>query len=217
MLRWEAWKRTVYWETDSFVVVSLNMSCWLWWDYWIILFWWRCVICLLLMTLFCFSRLPYWVQSFIPKIFYVTEKAWNYYPYTITEYTVIFNKFFFVISPFKNKNTIFFVVFLHPAFPHFDLHTLRGQQRLYWKRMTSLPFKRKKNQFCTENFVAVFKFNARTASWTYCRLYRYSLRWIESETLQRGGGSAFFPIEKNESWPIGWWLAKCNSTDYVLL
>lgn len=33
---------------------------------------------------FMFSRLPYWIQSFIPKILYVTEKAWNYYPYTLT-------------------------------------------------------------------------------------------------------------------------------------
>ena len=24
----------------------------------------------------------------IPNIFYVTEKAWNYFPYTVTEYTV---------------------------------------------------------------------------------------------------------------------------------
>ncbi|KAJ2949011.1 hypothetical protein O0L34_g5950 [Tuta absoluta] len=30
------------------------------------------------------SHLPYWLQSIVPKIFYVTEKAWNYYPYTIT-------------------------------------------------------------------------------------------------------------------------------------
>lgn len=36
------------------------------------------------------SHLPYWLQSLIPKIFYVTEKAWNYYPYTITEYTCSF-------------------------------------------------------------------------------------------------------------------------------
>ncbi|CAG5046092.1 unnamed protein product [Parnassius apollo] len=36
------------------------------------------------------SHLPYWVQSLIPKIFYVTEKAWNFYPYTITEYTCSF-------------------------------------------------------------------------------------------------------------------------------
>ncbi|XP_026327190.1 cytoplasmic phosphatidylinositol transfer protein 1 [Hyposmocoma kahamanoa] len=36
------------------------------------------------------SHLPYWVQSMIPKIFYVTEKAWNYYPYTVTEYTCSF-------------------------------------------------------------------------------------------------------------------------------
>ncbi|KAL2713899.1 cytoplasmic phosphatidylinositol transfer protein 1 [Vespula squamosa] len=30
------------------------------------------------------SKLPYWIQSVIPKIFYVTEKAWNYYPFTMT-------------------------------------------------------------------------------------------------------------------------------------
>ncbi|KAL6442417.1 hypothetical protein ACFW04_002569 [Cataglyphis niger] len=34
------------------------------------------------------SKLPYWIQSILPRIFYVTEKAWNYYPFTITEYTV---------------------------------------------------------------------------------------------------------------------------------
>lgn len=36
------------------------------------------------------SRLPYWVQSFCPQIFYVIEKAWNYFPYTITEYSCSF-------------------------------------------------------------------------------------------------------------------------------
>ncbi|KAG5330419.1 PITC1 protein, partial [Acromyrmex charruanus] len=30
------------------------------------------------------SKLPYWIQSILPRIFYVTEKAWNYYPFTIT-------------------------------------------------------------------------------------------------------------------------------------
>lgn len=34
-----------------------------------------------------YSRLPHWIQSLIPRIFYVTEKAWNYYPRTVTEYT----------------------------------------------------------------------------------------------------------------------------------
>lgn len=32
------------------------------------------------------SRLPYWIQSFCPLV-YITEKSWNYYPFTITEYT----------------------------------------------------------------------------------------------------------------------------------
>lgn len=36
------------------------------------------------------SRLPYWVQSFCPQIFYVIEKAWNYFPYTLTEYSCSF-------------------------------------------------------------------------------------------------------------------------------
>ncbi|CAI9728900.1 phosphatidylinositol transfer 1-like [Octopus vulgaris] len=30
------------------------------------------------------SRLPGWVQSLIPRIFYVTERAWNFFPHTIT-------------------------------------------------------------------------------------------------------------------------------------
>uniref|UniRef100_A0A8C3RYQ1 Cytoplasmic phosphatidylinositol transfer protein 1 n=1 Tax=Chelydra serpentina TaxID=8475 RepID=A0A8C3RYQ1_CHESE len=30
------------------------------------------------------SKLPSWARAVVPKIFYITEKAWNYYPYTIT-------------------------------------------------------------------------------------------------------------------------------------
>lgn len=37
----------------------------------------------------CFSKLPSWARAVVPKIFYVTEKAWNYYPYTITGNTLI--------------------------------------------------------------------------------------------------------------------------------
>jgi len=36
------------------------------------------------------SRLPSWIAAIVPNIFYVTEKAWNYYPHTITEYTCSF-------------------------------------------------------------------------------------------------------------------------------
>ncbi|XP_014674098.1 PREDICTED: cytoplasmic phosphatidylinositol transfer protein 1-like isoform X2 [Priapulus caudatus] len=36
------------------------------------------------------SRLPSWIRGLIPRIFYVTEKAWNFYPYTKTEYTCSF-------------------------------------------------------------------------------------------------------------------------------
>ena len=30
------------------------------------------------------SRMPGWVQPMIPRIFYITEKGWNYYPFTRT-------------------------------------------------------------------------------------------------------------------------------------
>uniref|UniRef100_A0A8C4T3K0 Cytoplasmic phosphatidylinositol transfer protein 1 n=1 Tax=Erpetoichthys calabaricus TaxID=27687 RepID=A0A8C4T3K0_ERPCA len=30
------------------------------------------------------SKLPSWARAVVPRIFYITEKAWNYYPYTIT-------------------------------------------------------------------------------------------------------------------------------------
>ncbi|KAM3826673.1 cytoplasmic phosphatidylinositol transfer protein 1-like [Vipera latastei] len=36
------------------------------------------------------SKLPSWARAVTPRIFYITEKAWNYYPYTITEYTCSF-------------------------------------------------------------------------------------------------------------------------------
>lgn len=36
------------------------------------------------------SRLPYWVQAVVPQVFFVTEKASNFYPYTVTEYTCSF-------------------------------------------------------------------------------------------------------------------------------
>nr|CAG4645342.1 EOG090X00NX [Lynceus sp. MCZ IZ 141354] len=36
------------------------------------------------------NKLPSWIQALIPRIFYITEKAWNYYPYTLTEYTCSF-------------------------------------------------------------------------------------------------------------------------------
>eukprot|EP00048_Salpingoeca_helianthica_P011288 m.161903 g.161903 ORF g.161903 m.161903 type:complete len:282 (-) comp15201_c3_seq8:3277-4122(-) len=36
------------------------------------------------------SSLPSWVRAAIPSFFHVTEKAWNYFPYTITEYTCPF-------------------------------------------------------------------------------------------------------------------------------
>lgn len=36
------------------------------------------------------SSLPSWIRALIPRFFYVTEKAWNHYPFTITEYSCSF-------------------------------------------------------------------------------------------------------------------------------
>eukprot|EP00123_Amoebidium_parasiticum_P003731 comp15034_c0_seq1/m.11654 comp15034_c0_seq1/g.11654 ORF comp15034_c0_seq1/g.11654 comp15034_c0_seq1/m.11654 type:complete len:186 (-) comp15034_c0_seq1:305-862(-) len=36
------------------------------------------------------GKLGPWLRSMVPKIFYVTERAWNYYPYTYTEYECSF-------------------------------------------------------------------------------------------------------------------------------
>lgn len=42
------------------------------------------LVCKLQQSEFVNSRLPSWIASIVPNIFYITEKAWNYYPYTIT-------------------------------------------------------------------------------------------------------------------------------------
>ncbi|KAL1494514.1 hypothetical protein ABEB36_010100 [Hypothenemus hampei] len=50
------------------------------------------------------NRLPYWIQAIIPRIFYVTEKAWNYYPFTITDYTCSFIPKFHISIETKYEN-----------------------------------------------------------------------------------------------------------------
>lgn len=52
------------------------------------------------------SKLPSWLKAFVPRFFYVIEKAWNFYPYTITEYSVSFiPKFSIRIETrFENNN-----------------------------------------------------------------------------------------------------------------
>ncbi|XP_037532809.1 cytoplasmic phosphatidylinositol transfer protein 1b isoform X1 [Nematolebias whitei] len=52
------------------------------------------------------SKLPSWIKAFVPRFFYVTEKAWNFYPYTITEYSVSFVPRFSIRieTRFENNN-----------------------------------------------------------------------------------------------------------------
>lgn len=52
------------------------------------------------------SKLPSWLKSFVPRIFYVTEKAWNYYPFTVTEYSCSFIPKFSVniLTKYENNN-----------------------------------------------------------------------------------------------------------------
>lgn len=47
------------------------------------------------------NRLPYWIQSFLPRVFYVIEKSWNYYPYTVTEYSCSFLSRFHILIKTK--------------------------------------------------------------------------------------------------------------------
>lgn len=55
------------------------------------LFGWRWLIFDAFDLTYC-SRLPYWLQAVTPRVFYIIEKAWNYYPYT--EYVYLFCEFF---------------------------------------------------------------------------------------------------------------------------
>lgn len=62
-----------------------------------------------LVDLFCFdltSKLPYWAQSFVPKIFYIEEKSRNFFPYTETEYSCSFLPKFniFVQTRYENNS-----------------------------------------------------------------------------------------------------------------
>ncbi|XP_076592368.1 cytoplasmic phosphatidylinositol transfer protein 1b isoform X1 [Chaetodon auriga] len=52
------------------------------------------------------SKLPSWAKAIVPRFFYVTEKAWNFYPYTITGVCVSFlPKFSIRIETrFENNN-----------------------------------------------------------------------------------------------------------------
>jgi hypothetical protein len=52
------------------------------------------------------SRLPFWLQAVTPRVFYVTEKSYNFYPLTITEYTCSFLPKFRVeiYTKFENNN-----------------------------------------------------------------------------------------------------------------
>uniref|UniRef100_H3CDL7 Phosphatidylinositol transfer protein N-terminal domain-containing protein n=2 Tax=Tetraodon nigroviridis TaxID=99883 RepID=H3CDL7_TETNG len=52
------------------------------------------------------SKLPSWAKALVPRFFYVTEKAWNFYPYTLTEYSVSFLSRFSIRieTRFENNN-----------------------------------------------------------------------------------------------------------------
>uniref|UniRef100_A0AAQ6IPV7 Phosphatidylinositol transfer protein N-terminal domain-containing protein n=1 Tax=Anabas testudineus TaxID=64144 RepID=A0AAQ6IPV7_ANATE len=52
------------------------------------------------------SKLPSWAKVIVPRFFYVTEKAWNFYPYTITGACVSFLPRFSIRieTRFENNN-----------------------------------------------------------------------------------------------------------------
>lgn len=55
------------------------------------------------------SRLPFWLQAVTPRVFYVTEKSYNFYPLTITgEYSTLFpNSLIFKFILFQNTHVLF--------------------------------------------------------------------------------------------------------------
>ncbi|KAA0705293.1 Cytoplasmic phosphatidylinositol transfer protein 1 [Triplophysa tibetana] len=64
------------------------------------------------------NKLPSWARAVVPKIFYVTEKAWNYYPYTITVFMSLINSPRF-ISVLVFSLSLFVSSRLNPfPFPH---------------------------------------------------------------------------------------------------
>ncbi|KAM8826154.1 LOW QUALITY PROTEIN: cytoplasmic phosphatidylinositol transfer protein 1b [Synchiropus picturatus] len=51
------------------------------------------------------SKLPSWAKPWVPRFFYVVEKAWNFYPYTITGHVSLIPKFSIRIETrFENNN-----------------------------------------------------------------------------------------------------------------
>uniref|UniRef100_A0A3B4ACQ8 Phosphatidylinositol transfer protein N-terminal domain-containing protein n=1 Tax=Periophthalmus magnuspinnatus TaxID=409849 RepID=A0A3B4ACQ8_9GOBI len=61
------------------------------------------------------SKLPGWAKSFVPRFFYVTEKAWNFYPYTITGTThTCDNHNVFGDKPTPSENVTFLDILSDP-------------------------------------------------------------------------------------------------------
>uniref|UniRef100_A0A3Q2YFG5 Phosphatidylinositol transfer protein cytoplasmic 1b n=1 Tax=Hippocampus comes TaxID=109280 RepID=A0A3Q2YFG5_HIPCM len=50
------------------------------------------------------SKLPAWAKAFAPRFFYVTEKAWNFYPYTITGLSFLPKFSVRIETRFENNN-----------------------------------------------------------------------------------------------------------------
>uniref|UniRef100_A0A8C5DE37 Cytoplasmic phosphatidylinositol transfer protein 1-like n=1 Tax=Gouania willdenowi TaxID=441366 RepID=A0A8C5DE37_GOUWI len=50
------------------------------------------------------SKLPSWAKAFVPRFFYVTEKAWNFYPYTITGVSFLPKFNIRIETKFENNN-----------------------------------------------------------------------------------------------------------------
>ncbi|KTG42491.1 hypothetical protein cypCar_00021403 [Cyprinus carpio] len=69
------------------------------------------------------SKLPTWIRKFVPMAFYITETAWNFYPYTITEYTVFDDE----LTP---KDSVCFLDILSDPIP--DKHYKKAEDLSNW-------------------------------------------------------------------------------------
>jgi Phosphatidylinositol transfer protein len=63
------------------------------------------------------SRLPYWLQAVTPRLFYVIEKSWNFFPFTITEYAV---------RKLNNNNNKYCYQLMHFVLTYFSARSCRN-------------------------------------------------------------------------------------------
>uniref|UniRef100_A0A8B9JV07 Phosphatidylinositol transfer protein N-terminal domain-containing protein n=1 Tax=Astyanax mexicanus TaxID=7994 RepID=A0A8B9JV07_ASTMX len=83
------------------------------------------------------SKLPSWARSFIPRIFYITEKARNYYPYTVTgeDLVLMIHIHVILVIYIYSTTTLLYLLFRQDLKRFSSMKTGRGPlQTGWWKK-----------------------------------------------------------------------------------